>query len=459
MLTLTAPPAAAAPLNPLGCREWFDDAQRALKEHRIHDAGSRRIEWYPHLRATRWLAAIRPAPGNRDAGRFWLRQLAGEAEAGWHAELTRLPRHSRLEPASTAARVERMRACIEILLNTTNAARVPPVNIPDAYSGWRRALGIYPVSRWLARPSIHGYREEMRERFDRETEFDRFHYLPPGFHGTLPRPDALAHNPLDMPWPTEGATAALLAHYAPVLSVADRQPHNQPGSVGLSGGIPVSAPLGATAYGWVSWQWFRDRPALQLNYQFWFSRRPAQGLIDPYAGRLDGLIWRVTLRPDGRVLTYDSIHPCGCYHKVYPVDPALRPVAPEQAGQPVFWPWTAPDALRQRIQVVLEPDTHYVVAVRAFDGNSRGEVAGRYRLADADQLRRLPTGDGYGSFFGADGLVAGSQRPERFFLWPLGVPSAGAMRQPGHHAIAFIGERHFDAPRMLESVLRTVRDF
>lgn len=450
--------AAAAPsLNPITCREWFANAQQALDQRGIHDAGSQRIEWYPHLRANRWLAAARPANGNAEAGRFWLRRLADEARAGWQAELLRLPKDAALEPDEPAARLERMRACIEVLLEPTSPARVPELVIPDAYSDWRRTLGLYPLSRWLATPSVHRYREEMRERFDRDTDIDRFHYLPPAFTGTPPRPQALSHNPLKMPWPTRGAADALLAHYAPVVSVATDDQANRPAKVGLSNGRPVAAPLGAAAYSWLSWQYFRDQPVLQLNYQFWFSERPRQAIMDPYAGRLDGLIWRVTLRADGRVLSYDSIHPCGCYHKVYPVDPSLIPVAPEQAGQPVFWPYTAPDALRQRIQIVLEAETHYVVAVRAFSG-ADGRAVEHYQLADANRLRRLPEGSGHGSFYRADGLVGGSQRSERFFLWPLGVPSAGAMRQPGHHAIAFIGRRHFDDPHMLDRLLHRTRE-
>lgn len=456
MLT-SLPLQAATSLNPLGCREWFDGADQALERHAIHDAGSRRIDWYPHLRATRWLAAIRPQPGDREAGRFWLQRLADEAEQGWQAELQRLPGPA-LEPADREQRLDRMRACIRVLLPTTDPGRVPALEIPDAYSQWRRMLGVYPVTRLLATPSVKAYREDMLERFDRQTDSDRFHYLPPVFNGTPPRPEALAHNALEMPWPTQGAAMAMLSHYAPVVSVADDDPANQPGTVGLSNGTPQGLPMGATAYTWISWQFFRDRPVLQLNYQFWFSHRPKAGWIDPYAGKLDGLIWRVTLRPDGRVLAYDSIHPCGCYHKVYRVAPSLRPVSPEQVGQPVFYPYLAPDALRQRIQLVLEPRTHYVIAVRPFEPGD-DKTAGHYRLADANRLRSLPDGEGHGSFFDADGLVTGSERTERFFLWPLGVPSAGAMRQRGHHAIAFIGKRHFDDPDMLQRILRTVQPF
>jgi hypothetical protein len=63
---------------------------------------------------------------------------------------------------------------------------------------------------------------------------------------------------------------------------------------------------------------YADRVLLQLVYTIWFPERPARGEVDFLAGRLDGLIWRVTLSPDGEPLVYDSIHPCGCYHLFFP---------------------------------------------------------------------------------------------------------------------------------------------
>lgn len=442
------PTAAAA--NPLECRDWFKQADTALANADIRDAGAQRIEFFPHLRATRWLAAVRPEDDGRRAGRQWLRLLADEARRGWHAELLRLPTDASLAPRNRQARLARMEDCIEELLRVSEARGVPPLEIDDAYADWMRALGGYPITRWLATPSIHGYRREMAERFRETPPEPALLFGPPAFKGNPPRPSAV-NNALDMPLPGPGATEALLAHYAPLIAVARTDSANLPGTVGLANGRPEVATHAATAYYWLSWTSFRGERLLQLNYQFWFSRRPVKGPLDIYAGRLDGIIWRVTLKPDGGVLTYDSIHPCGCYHKVYPVDDKLRPVDPDRAGQPVFHPTRVPDAHHQRVQLVLEPDTHYIVAVQsATDSDTPRRT---YRMRHADRLRYLPHGRGYGSLYNESGLVAGSERAERLLLWPLGVPSAGAMRQPGHHAIAFVGKRHFDDPRVLEGLL------
>ena len=52
--------------------------------------------------------------------------------------------------------------------------------------------------------------------------------------------------------------------------------------------------------------------------------------------------------------------------------------------------------------------------------------------------------------FGTDGIIAGTERLERFLLWPTGIANPGAMRQWGTHATAFVGRRHFDDPDLLD---------
>lgn len=444
-------PLTANAVNPLECRNWFDRANRALDKAGIRDAGARRIEFYPHLRANRWLASIRPPDGDRRAGQRWVELLAREARRGWRSELLRLAPDARLSPAGRQARVGHMERCIRALVETSVHAGVPELEMPDSYSSVKRALGLYPLTRWMAQPSIQGYRADMRERMRAPAPEPARVFTPPTMKGRTPHPGALPENALELPLPSVGARAALLTHYAPVIAVAQTDRANIPGSVGLANGSPEVVTTSTTAYYWISWTRFQDERLLQLNYQFWFARRPEQGALDPYAGRLDGLIWRVTLKPNGNVLTYDSIHPCGCYHKVYPADPDIRPRRPDQVGQPVYYPERVPNARGQRVRVTLEPDTHYVVDVAEFRPGAVPERG--YYLRSANLLRRLPDGNGYGSLFNSNGLVPSTQRGERFYLWPLGVPSAGAMRQPGHHAIAFVGKRHFDDPNVLEQVL------
>ena len=194
---------------------------------------------------------------------------------------------------------------------------------------------------------------------------------------------------------------------------------------------------------------------LQLNYTLWFSARPKPTADDWYGGKLDGLVWRVTLNTDGSVLMYDSIHPCGCYHSVHvPVDSPLHATVfaldQSDSPEPILF-FSSPLRSKQtsqdgNVQLTLASGTHYLVQVSRR--NLQPSVATySYDLANYDQLRSLPVftaKGGYRSWFDSDGLIAESERRERYFLWPLGVENAGAMRQQGNHAIAFVGKRHFD---------------
>ncbi len=82
-------------------------------------------------------------------------------------------------------------------------------------------------------------------------------------------------------------------------------------------GVDIGAPV---AYVRVAWTEINDKPALQLVYTFWFPAHPASHLLDLVAGRLDAIVWRVTLDSAGRPLVYDSIHACGCFHMFFPTE-------------------------------------------------------------------------------------------------------------------------------------------
>ena len=104
---------------------------------------------------------------------------------------------------------------------------------------------------------------------------------------------------------------------------------------------------------------------VQLAYTVWFSERPKTGWFDLPGGRIDGLTWQVTLDRQGRPWVSDSIH------------------AFDQGGV----------------------------------GSNLRRVDSRYRLIDEDRLRALRADDGsIRSRYGPDGLVAGTERGERFLF-------------------------------------------
>jgi hypothetical protein len=102
----------------------------------------------------------------------------------------------------------------------------------------------------------------------------------------------------------------------------------------------------------------------------------------------------------------------------------------------------------ERPLVRVASATHYVERVGLVRGS---DSLARYELRPYAALRSLQRfGPGRESAFGEDGLVAGSERVERYLFWPMGIASAGAMRQWGRHATAFVGRRHFDDADLIE---------
>lgn len=102
---------------------------------------------------------------------------------------------------------------------------------------------------------------------------------------------------------------------------------------------------------------------------------------------------------------------------------------------------------RQAPTLWLNAGEHHLVWV---DDRRPSGPALSYQRAALDQLRQLRHPQGLRSLYDRDGLVPGSERLERWLLWPSGVRSPGAMRQWGRHATAFIGRAHFDDPHLLE---------
>ena len=117
-------------------------------------------------------------------------------------------------------------------------------------------------------------------------------------------------------------------------------------------------------------------------------------------------------------------------------------------------PMEAPRAANgERLSLRLLAKSHYLTGLRSSPSTSGEGFA--YALRAYDTLRSLPLPKrGRRSLFGPDGKIEGTERLERFFLWPMGISSVGAMRQWGTHATAFIGRRHFDDPYLLDEVFR-----
>ena len=129
--------------------------------------------------------------------------------------------------------------------------------------------------------------------------------------------------------------------------------------------------------------------------------------------------------------------------------PTLRPrEAQRRLEEPLWIPQKFTPKDNARSVVYISAATHYIRKVEVVD---TPPVFLEMTTVAYNELRNLATsGLQFKSMFDADGLIKASKRAERWLLWPMGIASAGAMRQFGHHPIAFVGRRHFDDPDLLD---------
>ncbi len=463
------PPPAGDALD-ARCERAFAALDREVDASAVRDAEATRIAGFPSLRATRFLASF-AAPG-LDARTFaaWHARLVDEDRRARRVEIANLPPDAtrRVRDAlaqegfGTLAPAAFVEGCGAALARrdagdpARRAQIVARAVVPDDYEDAARIAGLYPLVRIPFAAGVRLYERAVLRAFAAPA--------PPRGRPTAYAPDGAAplaapevrallqrgrDDPLGVPPLRDVDVERLLATYAPILVVDERDANDRPGRPRLADdGSPafVPAPL---LFGRVAHTRFGGTTRVQLVYTAWFAARPPAYPGDPLAGRLDGVLWRVTLRDDGTPLVFDSIHACGCYQLFVPTAAvALRPPLPtldEQALVPVVLPPVAPGA---RVLVALEAGSHQVRGVRVADAPPG---ALRYRIAADDALSTIALpGGGSRSLYGPDGLVAGTGRSEALLFWPLGIRSAGAMRQWGRHATAFVGRRHFDEAFLLD---------
>jgi hypothetical protein len=451
------------------CAEWYQALDEATDAAGVRDAQYTRVAGFPYLRVDRVLASLRSrAAANEPALQaFAERLLELDLESRRH-EIDNLPREQvdalpemRREPPQASA-MRRTNECgrrlreIDMAKPQLRAAMLSAAEVPDDYSGARRVLGLYPVTRIPFARGVRQWESETLAAFGRQAEGPRVRYAPPPA-APLPRAAAAAmvdrthFDRLGHPTLSPREFERLVAAYAPSFDVELAGDYDRFGLLRWrrDAAMPQVDPAEAAVYVQPAYTRYGENVLLQLVYTIWFPERPPRGEFDLLAGKLDGLVWRVTLAPDGAPLIYDSIHPCGCYHMFFPT-PRARPLpAPDPLEEWAFVPQTLPLVGEgERPVVRIASATHYIEGVSLVRGS---DSVVRYVLHSYHELRSMPRmGDGARSAFGVNGVIAGSERAERFLFWPMGIASPGAMRQWGRHATAFVGRRHFDDADLFE---------
>ncbi|MCC6074778.1 hypothetical protein ACFPTX_12330 [Pseudomonas sp. GCM10022188] len=439
------------PAAPDACGRAFARLRSATAA--VRDAQYHPLADFPGLRSDRVLAVLAVEATSPAARRLWLQRLADNDREAAAIERGNLAAGERTELPEPALLEGCRRRQVESLANDIHsfARAAAAARIPSDYRPWARTLGLYPLLRPLYRRSIAAWqREAAAQQAPADTAAWLSYRLAEPLGDTPPPP--LRTDVLGLPQATAEQLAALFARHAPELRIAAQSAADRPGAPLFDRrGRRGFARDPALVYRRHAWSRLDGRWHLQLIYQWWFSERPASGVLDLYAGELDGLLWRVTLDERGQAILFDAIHPCGCWHALFlPADSPLQFRQPADAEQRLARRLTL--AGRQAATLWLRAGDHALLWV---DGRRAPYPIHRYRLAELDELRRLPHPAGRRSLYGSDGLVPGSQRLERWILWPSGVVSPGAMRQWGRHASAFVGEAHFDDPDLLGRYFHT----
>jgi hypothetical protein len=453
---------AAASENEQACARWYQALERAVDDAGVRDAQYAPLPGFPYLRADRFIASTRDLAAAGDgAARVFAGQLLELDLEARGFELQNLPAWN----GSRRAALERTADCGRALLAIDLATAAPrqailaQARVPDDYSSTARVLGLYPLTSIFFARGVRQWESEAREALSRPADEERaglVRFAPPAqpvltraaVAGMLERG---RFDPLGRPLLTGREVELLAATYAPTFEVAVSADYDRFGELRWRRGsaTPEVNAAEPAVYFQRAYTRYGERVLLQLVYTLWFPERPKNGTFDLLGGRLDGLVWRVTLAPDGEPLVYDSIHPCGCYHQFFPTPRARVRSAPDPAEEWAFVPTQLPRlAEGQRPLVRLDSGTHYIRQVKPVQGI---DSVVRYNFHPYDELRSMTRLDGgMRSAFGADGVIAGTERLERFLFWPMGIASAGAMRQWGRHATAFVGRRHFDDADLME---------
>ncbi|MDC0662479.1 hypothetical protein [Marinobacter sp. SS21] len=450
----------APPLGGLAtdCDVVFRDWQAQVRSADAADAQAWSPPGYPHLRVDRFLASFDLPSLSVPQRQAWGQRALALAIEAWEQEAESLD-------GAVDDKLAQLRHCGRMAMQRMleqedgwqhlNRAKA----VPDSYRTAAQVLGLYPLVRPMIRWRAATLMAGLRAQFGRYQPQAPWQYYRPDVEprsplvrriraGPAPSPDALG-----IPAYSEVEAQRLLTQFAPTLAVETRDWNDQPGRPGrgLRGELRfLSQPV---VFAQLEYTRLHDEVLPQLVYTVWFAARPSVAPLDIYAGALDGVVWRVTLGPDGRALIYDLMHACGCYHQWLLVAGGLVLRDDIVAAKDEVWILRTVPPTGSGVVLYLSAGEHQLVGVALEAASPDAEP---YLLAPYHQLR----GRSYagGRLFDDAGMVAGSERAERWLLWPTGVPSAGAMRQWGRHAVSFTGRRHFDEPRLLERLFRLPRE-
>jgi hypothetical protein len=455
-----------APYDNGQCQRLWSALEEEIQERQVADASTARVQGFPYLRGNRYLQALAERAGDQQEQAFVLEEMRRLDLQQRALETARLPQPVLREVVGTGTAVDQVQ--LAATLDGCSAEFLAAdqgrpdffhqvsrgLELDRDYSLWLRGVGLYPLTSLVVDYVAQRAQAKMIDQLSGPA---------------LPAAELVQYGPEVGPAPAPVDPAALVRrgrrppllsldlagqdkdalarHFAPLLTMADGDAANRFGRlVRDAGGFTVDA-QDAVVYYYFSHAFVQGIPALQITYAIWFAER-----TDPAPwfehGRLDGLLFRVTLDWQGRPVFVDVAFQCGCYHFVLYADDLVR--GPRDDG-PGFQPYVGgifpvPQG-EKRLRFTVNGGWHQITRVEAAAPPPTGAT---YRLLPYEELEAFRQGDEVISLFNSQGRVPGTNRLERFFLFPMGIPKVGAMRQRGRQPITLIGRAYFDDPHLFD---------
>jgi hypothetical protein len=454
------------------CREYLSRLDARVDEAGVRDASVSRVSGFPYLRSNRFLAALREDLRTEAQGKEWARWMRDLDRQARAKEIANLPQWA-IEGLSSRGGVVQERVvlgalaarCADDLLRDEGSevefhvSATDSTRVPDEYSWLLQAVGLYPLAAIPVALATAGVGERIRAMFqlppdDLPVDGRLGWFVPP--HGPYSDPqeirsilDLSSRNSLGVPLPDPEQSRRLARAFAPIWMQVVANDRDRIGKVHWLHGrleIDIGRP---SVYYYLTHTYWKGKPLLQINYVVWYAERGGGTTPWMERGHLDGLTIRVTLEEGGAILALDGMHNCGCFHFFVPKSRELREAPSALFGfAPLVPQWLPELPQGARLAVRVSASRHLVQRVLA---SVISPEAVPYELVPYDELEALPTEHGASeSMFDGHGIAKGSERVEQFILFPMGIPRIGAMRQRGHHAIAFTGRVHFDDPDLFE---------
>ncbi len=455
------------------CRYLFSDFEEEVISAGRLDGQDARVSDYPYLRVNRFLYSYRDELHSNTEFDQWATQMMGLAQEAYRYEWKNLPSEVKISLQQkhdiTGSFNEKLAECGDLLwqVDRDEAKVVLPsrVDVPKEYRTSWRWFGLYPVTSRFVSSRVRKLHQELKQSFllpvnglPVKGELRRYALAdsdnPISAQAAAKILKQASANPLAISLPKQEKLNLLLSRYAPIWEVDQVTDDDRIGQPYWTDEKYPRVDLSKPAlYSYITHARFDGQVLLQLNYTIWFPARPLTGMFDLFGGRFDGITWRVTLDQDGQPLMYDTMHNCGCYHQWFPSD---RLVLREEEAMAELEPplvITAPVLNRgERMALRINSREHFLVNIYSASSLNTDIVL---EMIPYNRLRSLGGEEGARrSLFDSNGIVPGSQRAERWLLWPMGVLAPGAMRQKGRHVIVFAGERYFDEAHLIEQFFK-----